>query len=457
MADQTNPNDQNTSEEGVQKEKRRARWLLFWFGGGLVFLVIIYLGLHLFSQAFCTPWLCETKARCEALRAVAQASVVLDDTMIVVKPSVARARLRPFIAETAKLRRNGTQIAAIDSVLRAFKQSTQKSGKAAGDDTLIVVNPSAVRTLLRSFIPADTAKKPPGVTKATAMDSAVNVLIGLTNEEKKARLDTLLPKLKIAVRQFWADSAMTISKTLDGIEKAMEKDKFDQATLRRLFAEIKEEAGQEDGRFFWSNKAGRLMELVFWSWFGTLLYLLMEIYKHYPPAKSDLLSFIAYTPWYFITAIKGPFVALFVLFGLTSVNIQISTITVALDQARIELLLFVAAVLGFYNRVAQAQLEILVEKIFPEAWKRAQGSPMTIQPPITSLELGKTQQFSVIPNQEVEWKIDPHGCGEITTQGVYTAPNDETKADQSVTIKASSKTDTTRVADLKITIKKKSP
>jgi hypothetical protein len=185
---------------------------------------------------------------------------------------------------------------------------------------------------------------------------------------------------------------------------------------------------QDNNSFFWTTRPLLLIEFAFWGWIGTILYLLSEIYTYYQK-DVDEQNFIKMTPWYVITLFRGTFVVFIIMLGATTVQIGLGT-SLSLGTAPIQLLVFASGVLGYYNRVAKEQLELIVKGVFNQAWKLAnpndptnddqivQSDP-TIQPTIpASLELkigpssielgyGKEHLFKVESDEEVTWTSEP--------------------------------------------------
>jgi len=435
------PPDQNQRKEKSSSEKIRALQLLGGLGGILLILVGIYLWLHL-TNRFGDSYRTQVKV----LEEIVQATDVLDDKLIL-ESAKTQARLRSIIPNT-----NGEKpINTADNLFNALNQMTEKN-KAPNGDTLITATSSEIDKLLKSNIP-DTAK----IGKTTVRDSVSKALKALSDEKKKALIGTLFPKIKVALRKFWADSILATNRAWIGLEQVMNSTDLDLQTVRKLLIQLQDEIRPTQNYFFWSSGYWRWAELTFWSFFGTLLYLLVEVYTNYPPEENKKKSFLAYTPWYLITAIKGPFIALAVMFGLMTVSIQVSTISLSLDKARIELLIFLALILGYYNRVAKEQLDILVEKIFPNAWKRATAPSITLRTNEKEVTLGGKIKFEIEPDQNVTWELEPDEAGSIKQDGTYTAPDDEKYIGTMVTIKATSVRDPGRSATETITIKGKQP
>ncbi len=118
-------------------------------------------------------------------------------------------------------------------------------------------------------------------------------------------------------------------------------------------------------------------------------------------------------PWYIVSLFRGPFIALVILFALSGISLEIVGVNLNVKQAPIEALIFLAAILGFYSRVAEKQLDAIVARIFQDAWRKAfpTAAPWAIQPDQATLGPGESQPFSVWPERAVRWRLN--GPGEL--------------------------------------------
>ena len=168
------------------------------------------------------------------------------------------------------------------------------------------------------------------------------------------------------------------------------------------------------------------LDWVLWSLAGTLIYLLFEIGRYYPVigenAPKRTWSFIEYTPWYLVTLVKGPIIAVVILFffkeatlGLTGDEGAFRFDFSKLDH-RVTLLL--AFVLGFYSRVAKHVLDGIVKSLFAGAWAKAHGE-FEIEPSEAKVVLGETMVFKTTPTTDVVWAAS---LGTIDATGKYSAP-----------------------------------
>ncbi|MFQ5858681.1 MAG: hypothetical protein ACE5LU_24025, partial [Anaerolineae bacterium] len=140
-----------------------------------------------------------------------------------------------------------------------------------------------------------------------------------SQERARSRIKDLIPGLEAALAQLPSvDTTATISPTIAAIKDEIAQDEFDPTELRILFTRLEDEATREGDPYFWSVGLLRWLELFFWALFGTLLYLLKQIYAHYP--DDTVPRYREFTPWYFVTAVRGPILALLVMFFITSVD-----------------------------------------------------------------------------------------------------------------------------------------
>lgn len=162
---------------------------------------------------------------------------------------------------------------------------------------------------------------------------------------------------------------------------------------------------------------------------GALLYALSNVAAWYHRAKP---RFIRFTPWYVSTILKGPLVALIILLFLTSVDVDIAGLSLDFTNLGVNVLLVAAFVLGFYNRVAREQLNLIVKALFGKAYGRAE-EVFGIVPGNVQLVFGQSQQFKTEPVTPVTWLAS---AGNIV-DGLYTAPKTpDAKPGQEVQITA---------------------
>jgi hypothetical protein len=151
-------------------------------------------------------------------------------------------------------------------------------------------------------------------------------------------------------------------------------------------------------------------------------------------------SFVEYTPWYWINLIKGPIIALVIMFFLNTVSLNLAGSTDegpsplnfnfgALDH-RVSLVF--AFVFGFYSRVARHVLNDIVRTLFPKAWAQAH-EVFVIEPKTRKVRLGGSVIFKTSPSTDVIWSAS---LGDIDSTGKYTAPKEPTYSGDRVVVTA---------------------
>lgn len=404
MTSATQPVKQKTDGASQQdQETKRAQILLVVFLGLLIISVIVYLCLHWAIPAG-GPLFPDAKARDEALAAIAQAMELFTDRVTEAEAREALHDIHTVITGTIAAQLTVTETRSLDD---AFAE--------------------AIQTLAES-----------------------------ARSREKARVEALALELEMAVSKIpWVDAKGVTNPSIAQIREEIAKEDPDWGGLRLLFVRVDEEVRRKGDRGFWSTGSWRWVDLAFWSLFGTLIFLLSELHTWYPKGTPGR-AFIDYTPWYFSSLVRGPTIALLILFFITSVQAEVLGVNIAFADAPFQLLMFLAGVLGYFSRQARDQLEILVEKIFSEAWKRAKGLPtkMEIQPSSLTLLLGGKAKFKVEPDQDVIWRHEPKQLGVLGERGDFTASTDASHAGEQVTIRAISARDDKEFATAKITLVK---
>jgi hypothetical protein len=198
--------------------------------------------------------------------------------------------------------------------------------------------------------------------------------------------DTLSPDETASVKRFAAsigdlvprlDQGQVISTTLSAINLELDRQPPRKGVLMPLFSDLENEI--RPGYSFWAIGPDRWIEMAFWSLFGTLVFLLSEI-KYWSTHQGS--DFVKFTPWYFTNLVRGPFISLLIMFALASVAVDIVGFNFDVNQAPIEVLIFMAAILGFYSRVAAHVLDDIVAKLFKGAWEETRPQPgaLTVTP-----------------------------------------------------------------------------
>ncbi|MBD2178465.1 hypothetical protein H6F42_16220 [Pseudanabaena sp. FACHB-1998] len=197
---------------------------------------------------------------------------------------------------------------------------------------------------------------------------------------------------------------------------------------------------------FWTGN-GKWLEVVFWSFFGTLLYIIQQTAEYHLSSgdKQDVKVLVRRKPQYYYFLLQSPFTALVILWVLSMANLNIAGIALALSSVPSEVLISLAFILGLFNRVANTQLNMIVAGIFGDAWKKTvrkieiqkcedenedqdnQRHPRKRNLSTrASIEVycGDCTDFEVLPDVKVKWSIESKpsaGIIDIST-GTYIAP-----------------------------------
>ena len=184
-----------------------------------------------------------------------------------------------------------------------------------------------------------------------------------------------------------------------------------------------------------SARSQRALDWVLWSLAGTLVYLLVEAGRHYQAigenarkgstSSSYPISFIEKTPWNLVTLIKGPIIAVVLLFFFNAADLKLTKGTepaFSFDFSKLDhpVTLLLAFVLGFYGRVALEVLNSIMKTLFAKPWAEAYGS-FKIEPSDAKIVLGETMMFKTTPTTDVVWAAS---LGTIDATGKYDAPKE---------------------------------
>ncbi|MFN2219588.1 MAG: hypothetical protein ACK2UA_13350 [Anaerolineae bacterium] len=149
------------------------------------------------------------------------------------------------------------------------------------------------------------------------------------------------------------------------------------------------------------------------------MYALSNIATYLPKVETEEANFRAYTGWYVSTVLRSCIIAMVVLWLLTTLNLEVgSGLGVDFKKMPPIVLTGTAFILGFYGRVARAQLDEIVRFLFRRAWLLAKER-FGVVPQAGKVVFGKQQQFKVDPPADVTWSA---GMGTIDAAGLYTAP-----------------------------------
>ncbi|KPL07364.1 hypothetical protein AMJ86_04635 [bacterium SM23_57] len=177
-----------------------------------------------------------------------------------------------------------------------------------------------------------------------------------------------------------------------------------------------------------SGISERALDWTLWGLIGTFIYLLSEITYHYRDIEKNApvnQSFMAYTPWYISTLLKGPFTVLVIMLFFNAANINLTgtngdTPAIAFKFSELDHRVSVALafILGYYGRVGREVLNGIVKSLLPKAWAEAHEN-FQIKPKDAVIALGETAIFETSPKVDVVWGSS---LGSIDSTGKYTSP-----------------------------------
>lgn len=204
----------------------------------------------------------------------------------------------------------------------------------------------------------------------------------------------------------------------------------------------------KERNLFWSGNK-KWIEVIFWTLFGTLLYLIQQTaeYKLRVDNKTkkrnndqqnqenqreysqnnnggradDYLQ--RHKPQYYSYLLRSPFISLSILWVLTAANFNIAGFTLLLSDINVKVLVSLAFILGYFNRVAISQLNLIVSAIFKDAWNQTVRN-IDIDPSYKVVKYGGSYNFNAIPDVKVTWSIlSQPKVGTIdTATGMFIAP-----------------------------------
>jgi hypothetical protein len=175
------------------------------------------------------------------------------------------------------------------------------------------------------------------------------------------------------------------SAELTKINAELGNDEAHRAILIPLFGQISNRIEADSGNYFWTGSIDRWIEFVFWTIFGTLAFLMSEIKKFYPRLYQENLNpddnnvakkrnFVKFTPWYAVNLFRGPFIALVILLAVSSISFEAMGITIDVNSAPFFVWIVLAAILGFYARLAEKQLDLIAAYFLKAAWEKTNPS-----------------------------------------------------------------------------------
>ncbi|CCQ50559.1 hypothetical protein CWATWH8502_4198 [Crocosphaera watsonii WH 8502] len=188
----------------------------------------------------------------------------------------------------------------------------------------------------------------------------------------------------------------------------------------------------EERKTFWSDNK-KWVEVIFWTIFGTLLYLIQQTAEYKLRVNGDDRKqedtgradnyLKRYKAQYYSYILLSPFLSLIILFVLTGANFNIAGFSLALSQVNEKVLVSLAFILGYFNKLAITQINLIVASIFKDAWIRTFRN-IDVDPSNQIVEYGGYYNFNVIPDVKVKWSIlsEPKfGTIDIAT-GMFIAP-----------------------------------
>ena len=376
-----------TDREAASEERRQGLKLLRIYVALIACLVIAYFVLHIVIRP------AEFGPRDDALAAVSQAETTLAAA--------------------------GVDSATVDSQLAGLKQTLSATLNLEGTQILEV----------------DSLLKDAGEALAgAALDSQKNQFAAAV-EQLKARTDAL------------QDVDEELPDLIAQLETESRKEKLNSDVLLVHLADVRDRVARSKSSDmpFWSSGVLKWLELFMWALLGSLLYALCEIQKW---LKAEPIGeFRKQTSWYIYSTIRGPFVALLVLFALSGITGAVD-LSFKLEEASILAWIFLAGTLGIFNRVAWEQLSMIVKGVFAKAWSRARG--LSITPMLGNIAFGKSEIFALDSGEAAQWDVIPKGMGEIDEEGKFTAPERGTPKTaipgSQVTVRATLKSDPSQSA-----------
>lgn len=324
----------------------------------------------------------------------------------------------------------------------------------------------ALYFLLHSVIPADGAsgagreardKFLAPIVRAEAIIAATKVHTEEALVDRKNQLAKEIGTLRTEAKNLNAGQAK-VATLIAKFAEENEKPSPNTGVFGVYLSQLRDEVTGEDTEFFWSAGWLRWLEVFLWSLLGTFVYCLYEIQRWL--LKKPVGEFVKGTPWYVYTTIKGPLVALLIMFALTNIKVEAANTGIDLSTSSpITLWIFLAGVLGLFARVAYEWLTQIVKAIMSKAWASARD-PMEIKPPTVDVAFGKQFLFRAAPQQPLTWAIVPSDLGRIDSNGTYTAPARGTPPEAvvgaQVTVVASLKEEPSIVATAKVTLREES-
>ncbi|MEL4894958.1 hypothetical protein [Crocosphaera sp. Alani8] len=276
-------------------------------------------------------------------------------------------------------------------------------------------------------------------------------------ENSGEQLEELQSELKVFSQEIFIPNANEIDQILEKIiidfnkikdlENEEEKDKILENIGNNLINLQTILTGRE---LFWSNNK-KWVEVICWTLFGTLLYLIQQTAEYRLRVDNKIKEdknnqgnednqegedkgneankrraenyLQRHKRQYYSFLLRGPFISLSILWVLNASNLNIAGFSLQLSEISPKVLVSLAFILGYFNRVAISQLNLIVSAIFKDAWDQTVRN-IDIDPCAEKVEYGSYCNFSVIPDVKVQWSILSHpktGTIDAAT-GMFIAP-----------------------------------
>ena len=128
----------------------------------------------------------------------------------------------------------------------------------------------------------------------------------------------------------------------------------------------------EEGQWTWQTFED-MHDYLDWflaSLIGVLVYVMANVGQFLPKIAKEEANFRAYTGWYVSTIIRGVIIAQVVMWLLINLELKVSGDAIALSFGAMPPIVLTGAafILGYYSRVARAQLDEITRMLFSKAW-----------------------------------------------------------------------------------------
>jgi hypothetical protein len=229
-------------------------------------------------------------------------------------------------------------------------------------------------------------RNPDGILSKKASTLALNAVGGASAALKAAPQDILDKSLvadlvgassTLSLLAPRLGASADLAPILTQVDDELKGEQVHRLVLIPLFARIQSRIEAGSSGYFWEGSQDRWLELLFWTMAGTLVFLLSELKRHYvypyehDPSKvgQTKRNFKEFTPWYFANLFRGPFIALVILLAVSSVSFDAIGLTIDISSAPVTVWVVLAAILGYYSRLADKQLDIIAGYFLKQAWE----------------------------------------------------------------------------------------